>query len=105
MCGIIGYVGTKEAAPILLDGLKKLEYRGYDSSGIGVISLQDHQISLRKPAGTIQNLTALVTKHAWPSGTIGISHARWATHGVPNRRNAHPHLDCSKKILVVHNGI
>jgi len=105
MCGIIGYVGQKEAAPILLDGLKKLEYRGYDSSGIGVISSKDHEISLRKIEGKIQNLIDLIKKHALPSGTIGISHTRWATHGVPNRLNAHPHFDCSKKILVVHNGI
>src|SRR3990167_985731 len=105
MCGIIGYVGKKEAAPILLDGLKKLEYRGYDSSGIGVITSKDHKISLRKIEGKIQNLTDLIKKHALPPGTIGISHTRWATHGVPNRQNAHPHFDCSQKILVVHNGI
>ena len=105
MCGIIGYVGKKEAVPILLDGLKKLEYRGYDSSGVGVVGALDRKISIRKSEGKIQNLIHLIKDHKLPVSSVGISHTRWATHGVPNRINAHPHFDCSKKILVVHNGI
>ncbi len=105
MCGIIGYIGNKEAVPILLDGLKKLEYRGYDSSGVGVVAALDGKISVRKSEGKIQNLIQLIKKHGLPFSSVGISHTRWATHGVPNRINAHPHFDCSKKIIVVHNGI
>ncbi len=105
MCGIIGYVGGKDAVPILIDGLKKLEYRGYDSSGVGVISSGNGQLVVRKSEGKIHNLQELIKSHALPSATIGISHTRWATHGVPNRVNAHPHADASGKILVVHNGI
>ncbi len=105
MCGIIGYVGSKEAAPILLAGLKKLEYRGYDSSGVGIVSSGDGKISVRKSEGKIQNLIHLIKTHPIPSSSIGVSHTRWATHGVPNRVNAHPHSDCSHKIVVVHNGI
>ena len=105
MCGIIGYVGPKEAVPILLDGLKKLEYRGYDSSGVGIVAAKDGKISIRKSEGKIQNLISLIKKNKLPESFVGISHTRWATHGVPNRVNAHPHFDCSKRILVVHNGI
>ena len=105
MCGIIGYVGNKPATPILLDGLKKLEYRGYDSSGIGLISLCDQKIILRKTNGKIQNLDDLLKSHPTPDAHLGISHTRWATHGAPNKVNAHPHSDCTNKILVVHNGI
>jgi glucosamine--fructose-6-phosphate aminotransferase (isomerizing) len=104
MCGIIGYVGGKQAVPILIDGLKKLEYRGYDSSGVGIIS-EDGKAILRKAQGKIQNLQELLKSHALPASHIGISHTRWATHGAPNRVNAHPHQDTSGKILVVHNGI
>ncbi len=105
MCGIIGYVGQKEAVPILLEGLKKLEYRGYDSSGIGVVASQNGRISTSKSEGKIQNLIRLLKSRPLASGTTGIAHTRWATHGAPNRVNAHPHFDCSKRILVVHNGI
>ena len=105
MCGIIGYVGEKQAPPILLDGLKKLEYRGYDSSGIGVIVKGDGSISLRKTHGKIQNLQNLIKDHPFPPSCVGVSHTRWATHGAPNRVNAHPHTDCSGKIVVVHNGV
>ncbi len=105
MCGIIGYVGHKEAVGILVDGLKKLEYRGYDSSGVGVVSAHDGKIAVRKSEGKIQNLVNLIKANHLPQSSVGISHTRWATHGVPNRINAHPHFDCSHKILVVHNGI
>lgn len=113
MCGIIGYIGDQQAVPILIDGLKKLEYRGYDSSGVGIIPLNSNRGSLarntkiivRKTHGKIQNLQALIKKQPFPKSSLGISHTRWATHGAPNRVNAHPHSDCSKKILIVHNGI
>lgn len=106
MCGIIGYVGTKEAYPILIDGLKRLEYRGYDSSGVGLIPLNPNGgILLRKTHGKIINLQELVKSHPLPSSHVGISHTRWATHGVPNKTNAHPHTDNSGKITIVHNGI
>ncbi len=105
MCGIIGYVGHKQAVPILIEGLKKLEYRGYDSSGVGVISLGQAKIDVRKMEGKIHNLQELIKTHSLPDATIGISHTRWATHGVPNRVNSHPHGDSQGKILVVHNGI
>ncbi len=105
MCGIIGYVGHKEAAPILLEGLKRLEYRGYDSSGIGVIPVSNHGVELRKTPGKIKNLQDLIQEKPFQKSYIGISHTRWATHGAPNRVNAHPHADGSGKILVVHNGI
>ena len=102
MCGIVGYVGSSQAAPILLDGLGKLEYRGYDSAGIAVYDGQ--HIVVEKSVG---RLSVLVTKlqHHLPSGTIGIGHTRWATHGRPSDANAHPHTDCSGKFVVVHNGI
>lgn len=105
MCGIIGYIGNKEATPILINGLKKLEYRGYDSSGIGVICPDTGEIIIRKTQGKIQNLEELIAANHLPPGTVGISHTRWATHGAPNRINAHPHFDHTKQILVVHNGI
>jgi glucosamine--fructose-6-phosphate aminotransferase (isomerizing) len=105
MCGIIGYVGEKQAVSILINGLKKLEYRGYDSSGVGVINLKDQKISVRKIHGKIRNLEELVRLSPLPSGCVGISHTRWATHGAPNKVNSHPHGDCGGKILVVHNGI
>ncbi len=105
MCGIVGYIGEKQASPVLLDGLKKLEYRGYDSSGIGVITNADGKMLLYKTRGKIKDLQALLESHPIPASSIGISHTRWATHGVPNKVNAHPHADCTGKILVVHNGI
>ncbi len=105
MCGIIGYVGSKEATPILIDGLRKLEYRGYDSSGVGIINSKNGKIALRKTQGKIKDLVRLIESNGFPSGTTGISHTRWATHGKPSHLNAHPHFDCSHKILVVHNGI
>jgi len=102
MCGIIGYLGHKPAVPIMLAGLKRLEYRGYDSAGLCV--LENKQLSLLKTQGRIEKLEkALLSFHH--SGSIGIAHTRWATHGRPNEINAHPHYDCHQKIAVVHNGI
>ena len=105
MCGIIGYIGNREAQPLLIEGLKKLEYRGYDSAGIGIIPTGKQHITLQKTRGKISDLTKVLEKHPLPSGCLGLSHTRWATHGVPNRRNAHPHFDCTQNFLVVHNGI
>ncbi len=102
MCGIIGYIGSKEAVPILLDGLKKLEYRGYDSAGIAI--LKDNKIQIKKCKGKIAELENLLEKGA-PKGNIGLGHTRWATHGKPNNINAHPHNGCNSEIVVVHNGI
>lgn len=102
MCGIIGYIGSKEAVPILLDGLKKLEYRGYDSAGIAV--LKDNKIEIKKSKGKIAILEDLLKKSI-PKGSTGLGHTRWATHGKPNNLNAHPHSGCNSEIVVVHNGI
>src|SRR6185295_18725213 len=102
MCGIVGYVGPKEAAPILLDGLKRLEYRGYDSAGIATLA-NGRFVVYRSPG----KLSALIEKLNGSSsgGTTGIGHTRWATHGRPTEANAHPHRDCSGKVVVIHNGI
>lgn len=105
MCGIVGYVGEKQAVPILISGLKKLEYRGYDSSGIGVIDPKSSQIVIRKTNGKIANLQHLIETHPFPPSSIGISHTRWATHGPPNKINSHPHADGTGNLIVVHNGI
>ncbi|HHY47832.1 MAG TPA: glutamine--fructose-6-phosphate transaminase (isomerizing) [Firmicutes bacterium] len=102
MCGIVGYVGTREAVPILMESLGKLEYRGYDSAGIAVIG--GDRIVVRKTQGRLDRLAGLLDGGA-PSGTIGIGHTRWATHGKPSDINAHPHLDCKGDLAVVHNGI
>lgn len=104
MCGIIGYVGKKQAVPVLINGLKKLEYRGYDSSGVGVIAGKGKTV-IRKSQGKIQNLQELIKSHPIPECHLGVSHTRWATHGAPNKVNAHPHQDNSGRITVVHNGI
>ena len=102
MCGIVGYIGKKQAVPILIEGLKKLEYRGYDSAGIAVIS--DKQLIIQKIAGRVAKLETLVSETKIDS-TVGIAHTRWATHGEPSDANAHPHTDCKGNIAVVHNGI
>lgn len=102
MCGIVGYIGPRQATPIILNGLKRLEYRGYDSAGIAV--LQDGKIEVRRDAGKLSRLNELVTQ--WPlEGNAGIGHTRWATHGAPSARNAHPHLGSTGEVVVVHNGI
>ncbi|MDO8581243.1 MAG: isomerizing glutamine--fructose-6-phosphate transaminase, partial [Candidatus Omnitrophota bacterium] len=105
MCGIIGYVGDKQAAPFLLAGLKRLEYRGYDSSGIGIVDARTKSFDVRKINGKIANLENLIHSQPLCESSTGISHTRWATHGAPTRINAHPHVDTRKNILVVHNGI
>ena len=105
MCGIVGYTGEKPAAPLLLNGLAKLEYRGYDSAGLALLTPRDH-VKVLKKAGKIHNLISAVKEaHVPPSLTAGIGHTRWATHGHPNDLNAHPHTDCHGRIAVVHNGI
>ncbi len=103
MCGIVGYVGTRAAVPLLLDGLRRLEYRGYDSAGVTIQS-NGHLVT-RKTAGKIADLERLVGNGSAPPGTVGIGHTRWATHGAPTELNAHPHSDCSGDFAVVHNGI
>ena len=102
MCGIVCYVGNRPAVPILLDGLKRLEYRGYDSSGLAVFENGD--IPCQKEVGKIAALQAKLLEQTW-QGTGGIAHTRWATHGQPSVENAHPHCDCQGRIFVVHNGI
>ena len=102
MCGITGYIGNRNATPILLKGLKRLEYRGYDSSGIAI--LDTDRIKYLKKAGKIKELQALISKTSI-YGSIGIAHTRWATHGSPNDSNSHPHLNESGTIALVHNGI
>jgi glucosamine--fructose-6-phosphate aminotransferase (isomerizing) len=104
MCGIIGYVGEKNAQAILINGLKRLEYRGYDSSGIAVIHPLKHSPSIRKAPGKIGVLEKLL-KSKPLTGSVGIAHTRWATHGEPNQPNSHPHSDCKNEIVIVHNGI
>jgi glucosamine--fructose-6-phosphate aminotransferase (isomerizing) len=102
MCGIVGYIGSRDATPILLNGLKRLEYRGYDSAGLAV--LVDGHIQVRREAGKLSHLVELVAQSP-VSGSPGIGHTRWATHGVPSARNAHPHLSANGRVVVVHNGI
>src|SRR5207344_3473988 len=102
MCGIVGYVGRAQATPILLDGLRRLEYRGYDSAGLAVVDRGE--LNTRKCAGRITSLARLVRKQP-VSGSLGISHTRWATHGKVNDKNAHPHFDASGKLALVHNGV
>ncbi|MFI5253373.1 MAG: glutamine--fructose-6-phosphate transaminase (isomerizing) [Bacteroidota bacterium] len=102
MCGIVGYIGTKNSLPILLEGLKRLEYRGYDSGGVALIS--DHHLDIHKKAGKVSELVKLVECKKLTAG-LGIGHTRWATHGEPTDLNAHPHWDCKKEIALIHNGI
>ncbi len=102
MCGIVGYIGDRGASPLLLDGLKRLEYRGYDSAGVAIMN--GHGVETRKAAGKISRLEAALAS-APIGGNIGIAHTRWATHGAPTECNAHPHVDCKRHIAVVHNGI
>jgi glucosamine--fructose-6-phosphate aminotransferase (isomerizing) len=102
MCGIIGYIGSKQVVPILIEGLRRLEYRGYDSAGVAVV--RDGKIDLRRSAGKLARLEEVIA--ATPiDGDYGIGHTRWATHGRPTEENAHPHRDCTGRIVVVHNGI
>ncbi|MBX3282975.1 MAG: glutamine--fructose-6-phosphate transaminase (isomerizing) [Acidobacteria bacterium] len=103
MCGIVGYVGNKQVVPLIIDGLRKLEYRGYDSAGIAVVD-EDHNLSLRRAEGKLRNLEEAIRLDPL-DGTYGIGHTRWATHGRPTEENAHPHRDQTGNVVVVHNGI
>src|SRR5207249_3721009 len=102
MCGIIGYVGARSCLPILIEGLKRLEYRGYDSAGVAIQS--NGSLRVVKAAGKIRELENRLARET-PVGTSGIAHTRWATHGAPNDINAHPHIDSYGKLALVHNGI
>jgi glucosamine--fructose-6-phosphate aminotransferase (isomerizing) len=102
MCGIIGYIGPKDVVPVLIDGLRRLEYRGYDSAGVAVVS--NGCVDLRRSAGKLSNLESVIGSSPL-TGDYGVGHTRWATHGRPTEENAHPHRDCTGKIVVVHNGI
>jgi glutamine---fructose-6-phosphate transaminase (isomerizing) len=102
MCGIVGYIGTKQAVPIILEGLKRLEYRGYDSAGIATIG--DGSILIKRVSGKVSELEKVLPQYI-DNGSLALGHTRWATHGEPSERNAHPHVDCAQKIALVHNGI
>ena len=102
MCGIVGYIGKRDCAPIVLEGLRRLEYRGYDSAGIAVV--RNGIIEVRKKAGKVSDLASAWKTSGVPS-TVGMGHTRWATHGEPNDVNAHPHFDCKKTVAVIHNGV
>ncbi len=103
MCGIVGYIGPKKVVPVIIEGLRKLEYRGYDSAGIAVVNPAG-KLEIRRAPGKLRNLEEVIQKSPI-EGTYGIGHTRWATHGRPTEENAHPHRDCSGEIVVVHNGI
>src|SRR4029450_5386537 len=103
MCGIVGYVGNKQVVPLIIDGLRKLEYRGYDSAGIAVVN-EDHELEIRRAEGKLRNLEETIRLSPL-DGTYGIGHTRWATHGSPTEENAHPPRDCTGRVVVVHNGI
>ncbi len=103
MCGIVGYVGKKQVVPLIIDGLRKLEYRGYDSAGIAVVD-ESHHLQIRRAKGKLRNLEEALRQKPL-DGTYGVGHTRWATHGRPTEENAHPHRDCTGRLVVVHNGI
>src|SRR3989475_4661534 len=103
MCGIVGYVGNKRVVPVIIDGLKRLEYRGYDSAGIAVCG-NGEGLERRRAEGKLRNLEEVIRLDPI-DGTYGMGHTRWATHGRPTEENAHPHRDCTGRIVVVHNGI
>ncbi|MGH8892353.1 MAG: glutamine--fructose-6-phosphate transaminase (isomerizing) [Actinomycetes bacterium] len=103
MCGIVGYVGEQSALEVVINGLRRLEYRGYDSAGVALLA--DGKIATEKRAGKLANLEGALSDSPLPASTTGIGHTRWATHGAPNDRNAHPHLDCTGSVAVIHNGI
>lgn len=103
MCGIVGYIGSREAYPIIIKGLKRLEYRGYDSAGVALYD--GHHINVCKTKGKVTDLESRVSTEILASGTLGIGHTRWATHGVPNDINSHPHYSNSKDLVIIHNGI
>ena len=103
MCGIVGYIGPKKVVPLILDGLRRLEYRGYDSAGIAVVQ-QNGKMEVRRASGKLRNLEEAIAKAPF-DGLYGVGHTRWATHGRPTEENAHPHRDCTGQVVVVHNGI
>jgi glucosamine--fructose-6-phosphate aminotransferase (isomerizing) len=103
MCGIVGYIGPKKVVPLILDGLRRLEYRGYDSAGIAVVQ-QNGKLDIRRASGKLRNLEEIISKSPI-DGIYGVGHTRWATHGRPTEENAHPHRDCTGQVVVVHNGI
>ncbi|MEU5989733.1 glutamine--fructose-6-phosphate transaminase (isomerizing) [Spirillospora sp. NPDC047418] len=103
MCGIVGYVGGRPALDVVVEGLARLEYRGYDSAGVAVLA--DGKLATAKRAGKLVNLRGALEEEPPPAGTLGMGHTRWATHGPPNDRNAHPHVDCTGSVAVIHNGI
>src|SRR5689334_16490169 len=103
MCGIVGYVGPQQAQGVVVEGLRRLEYRGYDSAGIALVT--GGAIATQKRAGKLANLEKAIADSPLPEATIGIGHTRWATHGAPNDVNAHPHLGNSNRVALVHNGI
>ena len=107
MCGIVGYVGERSALDVVMGGLRRLEYRGYDSGGVALVHQSDDggAIAWAKKAGKLVNLGRELESSPLPDATTGIGHTRWATHGAPNDVNAHPHLDASGRVAVVHNGI
>ena len=103
MCGIVGYIGPKKVVPLILDGLRRLEYRGYDSAGIAVVQ-ENGKLEIRRASGKLGSLEQSILKSPLDN-VYGIGHTRWATHGRPTEENAHPHRDCTGHIVVVHNGI
>ena len=103
MCGIVGYVGPQQAQGVVIEGLRRLEYRGYDSAGIALVV--DGQLACDKRAGKLANLEKAIAEHPLPRSTTGIGHTRWATHGAPNDANAHPHSGGTRRVALVHNGI
>src|SRR3974390_1349578 len=104
MCGIVGYVGSKKVLPVIVEGLRRLEYRGYDSAGIAVGSAGSDKLAVWRAPGKLHNLEEVLRDQPLDA-TFGIGHTRWATHGRPTEENAHPHRDCDGRIVVVHNGI
>src|SRR5689334_16282115 len=102
MCGIVGYVGPRPALDVVVEGLRRLEYRGYDSAGVAIVG--DGALQIAKKAGRIENLDKELAKATF-TGTTGMGHTRWATHGPPTDRNAHPHTDATGRVAVIHNGI
>src|SRR5947209_14475352 len=104
MCGIVGYVGPRPALDVVVEGLRRLEYRGYDSAGVAVIDGDTDRLQVEKRAGRIENLDKALAERTI-RGTTGMGHTRWATHGAPNDVNAHPHLSVDGRVAVVHNGI
>src|SRR5437879_8396530 len=103
MCGIVGYTGPREAGPILIEGLKRLEYRGYDSAGIALVDDQG-DLFVEKRAGKLANLETAIA-YRTPHAAIGLAHTRWATHGRPKELNSHPHVDCTRHVTATHTGI